>query len=99
MDNSFNIPWLSSLYFQVTINNKARFMIFLINILNDQVTIIASKSKLPIFFFFRKFPWGFETLNQKNIIGIEFFSRKKKFKDKKSDAFFLTSKDKNSILM
>ena len=32
MDNSFFIPWLSSLDFQVTINNKARFMIFFINI-------------------------------------------------------------------
>ena len=32
MDNSIIIPWLSSLDFQVTINNKARFMIFFINI-------------------------------------------------------------------
>ena len=40
MDNSIIIPWLSSLDFQVTINNKGRFMIFFINILNVQVFII-----------------------------------------------------------
>ena len=30
MDNSFIIPWISSLDFQITINNKARFMNFLL---------------------------------------------------------------------
>ena len=41
MDNCFIILWLSSLDFQVTISNKARFMIFFfINILNVQVSII-----------------------------------------------------------
>ena len=48
MDNSFIIPWILYLDFQVTINNKVRFMIFIINILNVQVSIIVSKSKLPI---------------------------------------------------
>ena len=85
MDNSFIIPWLSSLNFQDTINNKASFMIFLINILNVQISIIASKSKLPyihtyiyiyIYIYFIEFPWGFVTLNQ-TILLVSSFSPKK----------------------
>ena len=79
MDNSFIIPWLSSLDFQVTINNKDRFMIFLINILNVQVSIITSKSKLPyiyIYIYIIEFPWGFVTFNQ-TILLVSSFSPKK----------------------
>ena len=77
-DNSFIIPWLSSLDFQVIINIKAKFMIFLINILNVQVSIITSKSKLPILFLFLffvfsgSFPRGFKTLNQTIILVLSF---------------------------
>ena len=52
-------------------------MIFLINILNDQVTIIASKSKFPIFFFLGSF---LEVLKHsiKKILLVLSFSREKK---------------------
>ena len=52
MDNSYIIPWLLFLDFQVTKSNKARFMIFfLINILNIQISIIF----LRVIFFSLKF--------------------------------------------
>ena len=111
MDNSFIISWLSSLNFQVTINNKARFTNFLINMLNVQVSIIASKSKLPNFFvfffcfsFFQGVSLSFQNAQSNNTLGIEFFSKKILevyiytfcFDRVKFSASSLTFKDKNS---
>ena len=70
INNSFIIPWLSSLDFQVTINNKVRFMIFL---------LIFWTSKYLSFFrviwylfnFFMEFPWGL-TLNQTILLVLSF---------------------------
>ena len=61
-------------------------MIFHINILNIQVSIITSKSKLPIlflfvcYFFLFLFSQGvslrFQNTQSNNTLGIEFFSKK-----------------------
>ena len=80
---------LISIFLGHTTNNYSKFMIFLIK--NVQVSIIASKSKLPIlflfvcfcfvlFFVFCFFPQGvslrFQNTQSNNTLGIEFFSKK-----------------------
>ena len=65
-NNSFIIPWLSSLNFEVTVNNKVRFMIFLLIFWTSKYlsffrvicyfffsqiqSLLASKNNFPIFF-------------------------------------------------
>ena len=105
MDNSFIISGLSSLNFQVIINNKARFMVFLINILNVQAFIIASKSKLPNFFFLGSFLEVTKhsikqlvlSLSQIKILEVYIYTFS--FDRVKSGISSVTFKDKNSILM
>ena len=85
MDNSFIVPWLSYLYFQNNINNKARFLIFFINILNVQVSIMLFVICLILFVFYfflllMFFIQGdflrFQSTRSNNTLGIEFFSKK-----------------------
>ena len=84
IDNSFIVPWLSYLDFQNTINNKARFLIFFINILNVQVSIMLFVICLILFFLFfiihvfvfKEFPWGFEVLDQKILLVLSFSQKK-----------------------
>ena len=65
MDNSYIIPWLLFLDFQVTKSNKARFMIFfLINILNIQISIIF----LRVIFFFSQIQSLFTSKNKFQIL-------------------------------
>ena len=86
MDNSFIIPWLSFLDFQVTINNKARFMCVCVCVCFF-FFFSNSKSKFPILFFFffcffiihffwQGVPWGFKTLNQTILLVLSFSQKK-----------------------
>ena len=81
MDNSFIIPWLSSLEFQDTINNKARFMIFLLIFWTAKylslfrVICYLFNFVFFIIFFFMEFPWGFEALDQTILLVLSFFQK------------------------
>ena len=83
MDNSFIIPWLSSLEFQDTINNKARFMIFLLIFWTAKylslfrvICYLFNFVFFIIYFFFMEFPWGFEALDQTILLVLSFFQKK-----------------------
>ena len=114
MDNSFIIPWLSSLEFQDTINNKARFMIFLLIFWTAKylslfrvICYLFNFVFFIIYFFFHGISLRFRSTRSNNTLGIEFFSKKILeiyiytfcFDRVKFGASYLIFKDKNSINM
>ena len=114
MDNSFTIPWLSSLEFQDTINNKARFMIFLLIFWTAKylslfrvICYLFNFVFFIIYLFFHGISLRFRSTRSNNTLGIEFFSKKILeiyiytfcFDRVKFGASYLIFKDKNSINM
>ena len=114
IDSCFIIPWLSSKKFQDTINNKARFMIFLLIFWTSKylfffrvICLILFFFLLFMFFFSPGVSLRFRNTRSNNTHSIEIFSKKFLevyiytfcFDRVKFGSSYLIFKDKNSIIM